>query len=284
MEENHLRFEGRIIGMVAILTGAVLAFVALAGPLAFNLIRYKVPPSAIYQAQGQDLINLVLIMPICVIGGALALVGSPKANRWLMLPPIYLMYASIAYGVGMEWSDPRYTGNSEKFVFLFVFLMIAGLLLLLYSLSRPKEVEAPVLGKKGRVVYSVLFVVFLLAFAGMWCGPILEIMRTGTTQSYDLMPTGFWTVRVFDLGVSIPLGLLSVYLLWTRPRTGFPVQLLFYGFFITQITAVLAMAAFQMAARDPSVSVFTIVVFACIAVIVYGGYFYVSRPRPSAKA
>ncbi len=123
------------------------------------------------------------------------------------------MYAAIAYAIGMEWSDPRYSGNSERYAFLFVFLLMAGLILLLYSAGRLKGEKAPTLKRRGKVVYSVLFVAFGLAFAAMWGMPIAEIMRTGTTAGYDAMRTGFWTVRVLDLGVSIPLCLLSVYLL-----------------------------------------------------------------------
>jgi hypothetical protein len=84
-------------------------------------------------------------------------------------------------------------------------------------------------------------------------------------------------VRLFDLGITIPLGLVGVYLLWTRPRTGFPLQLLFYGFFITQVTAVLAMAGFQIAARDPTAQVSAAALFACIALLVYGGFLFITR-------
>lgn len=281
METHTSAFEDRFAGIVVILSGLVFAFVALAGPLAFNLIRYRSSPSAIFQAQGQDLVNLVLVMPICMISGILALRKSPRTGRWIAFLPIYLMYSALAYGVGLEWSDPRYTGNSERFAFLFVFMMIAGLVLTLYTLARLKGDQAPEISKRSKTVYSAVLAVVLAAFAGMWASTLLEIARTGTTAGYDTAPTGFWTIRILDLGVSIPLGLLSVYLLWTRPKAGFAVQLLFYGFFIAQITAVLSMMVVEIANRDPLVNPVMVAVFCAIGASVYGGYFFITKRRKS---
>jgi hypothetical protein len=282
METQEFRFEDKIVGCVAALCALVLAFLSLMGPLVLGMIRYRTSENAILQVEGQDLVNLVLIVPVCLTGGVLAFRGSPKASRWLMFLPIYLIYMAIAYGIGAEWSDPRYTGNNERYAFFFIFLMIAGIVFLLYSVPRLKAEEAPELGARGKLVYSVLFVAFILIFTGMWSGQILEVMRTGAGGDYDGARTGFWTIRILDMGVSIPLGLLSVYLIWARPKTGFSVQRLFYGFFLTQITAVLAMMLFMFARRDPQADVGKAVVFACIGAIVYAGYFYVTGKRKLA--
>ncbi len=279
METKAFEFEDRIVGCLAILSAGVLAFIALGGPLVLNLIRYRTSASVVIQVQGQDLVNLLFIAPLCLWGGILALRGSPRAGRWLILLPLYLFYMAIAYGIAAEWSDPRYTGNNERFAFLFIFLMIAGVIFLLYAMPRLKTEDAPELGAKGKLVYSILFVCLLLIFTGMWSGQILEVMRTGANRDYDAARTLFWTVRILDMGVSIPLGLLSVYLLWTRPKTGFPVQLLFYGFFLTIITTVLALTFFMFAGRDPQADVGKAAVFVCIGAVVYAGYFYVTKKR-----
>lgn len=279
MESNTSMIEDRFAGIMAILSGLVFTSVALAGPLAFNLIRYRTSASAIFQGQGQDLVNMALVVPVCMIGGILALRGSPRAGRWLAFLPLYLMYTAFAFGVGIEWSDPRYTGNSERFAFLFVFELAAGLVLLLYCLGGLKGERAPDIPRRSKIVYSAVLVLLLAAFAAMWASSLLEIARTGTTSGYDAAPTGFMTIRILDLGFSIPLGLLSVYLLWTRPRAGFAVQLLFYGFFIAQITAVLAMFVVEIANRDPAVNPVMVVIFCVIAAAGYGGYFFITKRR-----
>jgi hypothetical protein len=279
MKQNTSAFEDRFAGIVAVLSGLVFIFLALAGPLVFNLIRYRTSASAVFQGQGQDLFNLVLMAPVCVIGGILALRRSPNAARWIAFLPVYLMYSALAFGVGIEWSDPRYTGNSERFAFFFVFEMIAGLVLLLHCLGSLRDREVPEIRKRGKTIYSIIFVVLMAAFAFMWGSSLLEVALTGGTAGYADAPTGFWTIRILDLGVSIPLGLLSVYLLWTRPKAGFPIQLLFYGFFIAQITAVLAMIVVEIANGDPLVNPVMVVIFGCIAAAVYGGYVFITKRR-----
>jgi hypothetical protein len=149
--------------------------------------------------------------------------------------------------------------------------------MLLYALAAaPKNMKSS-FKKSGLMVYSVLFTVFLLIFASMWVKEVLEVIRTGTTRGYDLAPTAFWLVRAFDLGFSIPLGLVSVYLLWARPATAYPIISLFYGFFFTQIIAVNAMGWVMFVKHDPTFLMRDLVVFMVLAVIIFFGFFYVRR-------
>ena len=72
-------------------------------------------------------------------------------------------------------------------------------------------------------------------------------------------------IRVFDLGFSIPLGLISVYLLWARPSKAYPIVSLFYGFFFTQIFAVLAMGWMMLIKKDPAFLWRDLIVFSVLA-------------------
>jgi hypothetical protein len=84
-------------------------------------------------------------------------------------------------------------------------------------------------------------------------------------------------VRVFDLGFTIPLGLVSVYLLWARPGSSFHVQFMFYGFFLTMIVAVDAMGIVMLLKKDPTFLWRDLVVFLALGVIVLAGFFYILR-------
>jgi hypothetical protein len=84
-------------------------------------------------------------------------------------------------------------------------------------------------------------------------------------------------VRIFDLGFTIPLGLISVYLLWTRPATSFPIQFLFYGFFLTMIIAVDTMGIIMLLKHDPTFLWRDLAVFLSLGVIVFIGFFYILR-------
>ena len=46
------------------------------------------------------------------------------------------MYVGLEYGLGQEWGSTVYTGNSEAYSWLFLILMVGGLILLIGSLSR----------------------------------------------------------------------------------------------------------------------------------------------------
>ena len=111
----------------------------------------------------------------------------------------------------------------------------------------------------------------------MWLKEVLEVVATGTSRGYDIAPAAFWLVRVFDLGFSIPLGLISVYLLWARPNKAYPVICLFYGFFFTQIVAVLAMGVTMFLTKDPTFLWRDLVVFTVLAAVIAFGFFYVRR-------
>jgi len=149
--------------------------------------------------------------------------------------------------------------------------------ILLYSLSIfPQKVEST-FKKKGLAVYSILFSLFILIFASMWIKEVQEVISTGTTRGYDIAPTAFWVVRIFDLGFTIPLGLISVYLLWVRPNTTYPIQFMFYGFFLTMIIAVNAMGFVMLLNDDPLFLLRDLIVFLILALIIFIGFVYVLR-------
>jgi hypothetical protein len=271
------RFERVFVGGLAILTGAVLVYLAVQGPLLLNRVAYKTAEIINNQLVGQDVVNLVLLSPLLVLGGVALLMKKPFAKDLLIATPLYLIYYVFGYTVGWEWSSPNYTGNSEGLTFHFLFVLVAALIILLYTLAIfPKNIAGH-FQKPGLIVYSVLFSLFLLVFAGMWVQEIREVIATGTTRGYDLAPTAFWLVRVFDLGFSMPLGLLSVYLLWARPNKAYPVISLFYGFFFTQIIAVNAMGWMMFLKKDPTFLMRDLAVFSILALIIVFGYFYVRR-------
>lgn len=270
-------FERIFMGLLSIVTGIILVFLAVNGPLFLGQIKYKTADILNNQLIGQDLVNLFLLSIILIAGGAALLLRKQLSKYLLIATPLYLIYYVLSYTIGWEWSSPKYSGNSEGYTFFFLFVLIASLLILLYSLSIfPKNVVSR-FNKKPLIIYSVLFSFFLLVFASMWVKEVLEVMATGTTRAYDIAPTAFWVVRIFDLGFSIPLGLVSVYLLWTRPNTTYPIQFLFYGFFLTMIIAVNAMGLVMYFNHDPTFLMRDLVVFITLALIVFSGFIYIQK-------
>ena len=268
-------FERVFVALIAIATGLMLVYLAVEGPAFLNHLRYKTPGINNNQIVAQDLVNVFLLSPLLIAGGVTLFFRRGIAPYLLMMTPLYLIYFVLSYTLGMEWSSTHYSGNSEQYTFHFLFILVSALIILLYGLSIfPGNVTAT-FRKTGLIIYSIGFPVFLLVFASMWIKEVLEVFATGTTRAYDASPTMFWVVRMFDLGFSIPLGLISVYLLWTRPRTTFPVQFLFYGFFLTMIVAVNAMGWVMWMNDDPTFMMRDLIVFLNLGLIIVSGFVYV---------
>ena len=270
-------FERISVALISIISGIFLIYLAIMGPAFLGQIHYKTAEVVNNQLVGQDIVNLFLLSPILIIGGIALLIRKQIARFLLIVTPLFLIYYVLSYTLGWEWSSTQYTGNSETYTFYFLFILISSLVILLYSLSVfPDRVESK-FRKKGLIIYSVLFTFFLLIFSTMWIKEVMEVISTGTTRGYDIAPTAFWLVRIFDLGFTIPLGLLSVYLLWTRPATTFTVQFMFYGFFLTMIIAVNAMGIMMLLKKDPTFLMRDLFVFLSLALIVFFGFFYILR-------
>ncbi len=276
------RFERIFVAALSIATGIILIYLAIEGPLFLQHIKYKTAGIINNQLVGQDMVNMFVLSPILIIAGITLYLKKKIAPYLLIITPLFLIYYVLSYTIGWEWSSPEYSGNSESYTFHFLFILISSLIMLLYSLSIfPQNVEST-FRKKGLIVYSVLFSFFLLIFASMWIKEVLEVMSTGTTRAYDVAPTAFWLVRIFDLGFTIPLGLISVYLLWARPNTTYPVQFMFYGFFLTMIIAVNAMGISMFLKDDPTFLMRDLIVFLILAMIVFAGFIYILKNFKSA--
>jgi hypothetical protein len=270
-------FERIVTGLLAVMAGAVLIYLAVQGPLVRGVIRYRTAEVINNQLAGQDVVNLFLLSPLLIVGGLALLLKKRFAKDLLIATPLFLIYYALSYTIGWEWGSPAYAGNSQAFTFHFLFVLVAALIILLYSLAEfPKNVVSrfrPV----GLAVYSLVFSALLLVFAGMWLKEVREVIVTGTARGYDIAPTAFWLVRVFDLGFSIPLGFLGLYLMWARPNRAFPIICLFYGFFFTQIIAVNAMGWVMLLKKDPTFLWRDLIVFSALALIIAFGFFYVRR-------
>lgn len=271
------RFERMFVGFLAVATGVLLVYLAIQGPLFLGVIRYRTHPLILNQIIGQDVVNLVLLSVISLAGGVALWLRRPVAKYLLIATPLYLIYFVLSYTIGWEWSSPAYSGNSERYFFHFLFILVAALVVMLYSLSVFPRDRVARFNRKGLAVYSILLVFFLLVFAAMWMKEVFEVMARGTTRAYDIAPAAFWLVRVFDLGFTIPLGLLSVYLLWTRPASSFPVQFMFYGFFTTMVTAVVTMGVIMGVKKDPTFLWRDLAVFLILGVLVFAGFAYILR-------
>ncbi|MFW9944657.1 MAG: hypothetical protein ACFFB7_06635 [Candidatus Sifarchaeia archaeon] len=287
-EPRHEVFERYVVGLTAILCALVLVIIAILGPLGLGVMEHRTSQSGIYQTTGQDLANLLLLAPILSIGGVLHLRRRDSSKYFLILTSITLIYTGLSYGIGQEWSNSVYTGNIENYFWLFWAMIVGGLIIGMSSLSMFTEDDAPEFGRRGLRIYVILLAIFLLFFAIMWSSEVFEVIATGdtTSGSYQSSPTVFWVIRYLDLGVSIPIGFISLYLLATRPRQAYPIVLLFFGFFVTLGTAVNTMALVQVLSGDPEIAgaaAAGLVIFPVLGILAWAGLYYLVRDKVRDK-
>ncbi|MBD3159350.1 MAG: hypothetical protein GF309_11220 [Candidatus Lokiarchaeota archaeon] len=280
-EPSHLVFERYVISLVAIACAIVFIVIAAIGPLGLGIMEHRSSQSVIWQLMGQDLADLILITPILLIGGLAHLLRKEWAKYFLILPPVTLIYTGLTYGIGQEWNNPAYSGNIEHYFGLLIFLVIGGLILGMSSLSMFEPDDAPTFNPRNLKIYAAVMSVLLLLFAMMWLGEVFQVLNTGGTESgtYENTPNVFWVIRYFDLGLTIPLGFISLYLLLTRPRTAYPVILLFFGFFVTLGTAVNAMGWVMFLNGDPELQIPALVIFGILGALSYVGLLYLVKDK-----
>ncbi len=270
-------YERKSAGALLTLNGIALIALSLLGPLFTQRIRYATSPSGISQMMGQDAVNLFIFGPLFAVGGILYWTGKRIGPYVTAMAAVFLLYFGLTVGIGMEWSDVRYVGNSEQAFALFLFFFISGLVLSVVTLTEFGRMSMTSMPPKVKIPYSVVFALFILLFSGMWISEISDVLRTGTARGYDEAPTIFWVIRFLDLGLSIPLALFSLYLLWTRPDSSPGIQMLLYGFFITMIISVNAMGLTMAAKGDADYIFSQQLVFLGIACIVFWGYGLIVR-------
>lgn len=280
-EPCHLVFERYAVSIVAIVCAIIFIVIAAVGPLGLGIMQHRSSQSVIWQLMGQDLADLLLITPILLLGGIAHLLRKEWSKHLLILSPVTLIYTGLTYGIGQEWNNPAYSGNIERYFGLLVFLVIGGLILGMSSLSMFGPDDAPTFNPRNLKIYAAVMSILLLLFAMMWLGEVFQVLNTGGTESgtCENTPNIFWVIRYFDLGLTIPLGFISLYLLLVRPRTAYPVILLFFGFFVTLGTAVNAMGWVMFLNGDPELQIPGLVIFGILGALSYAGLLYLVKDK-----
>ncbi|MDD2423605.1 MAG: hypothetical protein PHT37_05680 [Candidatus Cloacimonetes bacterium] len=281
---NPENFERIFIAVIALICAGLLIYLGIEGPLIKGNIVYRTHPTVYNQLIAQDAVNTFVIAPILILG-AWGLLQRKRFGKYLLvLTPLFLLYYAISYGVGWEWMAPDYQGNNQLYFFHYLGVLISALLIMFYTLDAFPPRMKPRIKKKPLIIYSVIFTIFTSLFAMMWMKDIFTLFATGTTGGYDISPAAFWLVRFLDLGFSVPLAFISLYLLWLRPQSSFPVQMLLYGFFLSMSVVVNAMGLVMYLNNDPAADLKVNLVFLVLLLISITGYVFILKAYKKRKS
>lgn len=195
--------------------------------------------------RGNDLVSLVVAVPLLVIALVFSLRGSQKAQLlWLgMLGYTLYNYAFYLFGAAF---NPLFL----IYVMLFslsIFALIFGLPKVdIYGISQRFNPRTPVKWIGG---FMLFFAVFL---GGMWISRSLNFIITGKIPQ-DIIQTGHPTSIVYalDLSLLIPFLVLGAFLLWQRQPWGYILSAMLMIKCSTYVLSLIAMSGFAANAGVP---------------------------------
>jgi hypothetical protein len=263
--------------------GLGLAANSLLGPLAFDAIRYPFSGSVRNQLLGLDAVSLLLVAPLCVLAGVLALRGNPAGPVLALGPATYTAYMFVQYVVG-----PQYLG-APRILALHLGLFILSVVVTAKAWSAVVPARLPAMSpsrsrRRGVIALGLAaFVVsrYVPVLLGSWSGePIAAEFRAA--------PSFFWTILLMDLGIVVPAGVATAIALLRRTPGAARAMYALVGWFALVPPSVAAMSVAMALEHDPNattggtvVSVAAAALLAAFAVGVFRPLFAGSR-RPAA--
>jgi hypothetical protein len=201
--------------------GLSVAGVALLGPLACDVVRYRVAPSLRDQLIGSDLVSLAVIAPLAVLAAVLSRRGSPAGPLLALGPAVASWCLLFALLVGQDRGG-RYGGNDEAFL-----PVLLGLLLLASSVTvgawRAVPRERVVFDRPtGVLVGGLLLAAVAFDLAGRYLPAWLALVAGRPPAEYAGGPGFWWALAVEDLAALLPVAVVTGIGLLRRARWAGP--------------------------------------------------------------
>jgi len=187
--------------------GGLIIVYAVLGPLVLDVIHFRTTASGLNQVRGGDLAALVVVAPVCMAVGRLAWRGHPAAPVLALAPGMFAMYMYSQLILGNEYL--HLPGNVERFfpLLLAMFVLAAAIVLHCWGLTQPEGL--PVSSRRLERGSGILLVV-IAAFVvvGIHLPGLVDALRDHPSgEAYLAMPTTFWVVKFYDLGLVVPAAL-----------------------------------------------------------------------------
>jgi hypothetical protein len=270
------------LGLFGLAAG--LASVSLLGPFLTEAIHYHVSTTLLNQTIGLDAVSLVVVAPLAVVIGILALHGRPAAPVLALAPATYTAYMFLQYVVGPEYlSRP---GNSERFFPLFVVLFALGSAVAVRAWSRIELARLPALSERRlRLVGGVLLPLGALVAFSRYVPALADAMSVSPSDGgYLAGPTFFWTIAMLDLGLALPAVVVACVGLLRGAAWGVKATYGVVGWLALVGTAVAGMGIAMYANDDPNASLGATVAMTLLALGFVALAVFVFRPLVRAAA
>ena len=242
------------------LTGPIAILAAIAAGVGFFVEDlYRDAPLNAAQAVGQDLVTLVVALPVLVISAILALRGSMRARLLWLGATGYMVYTYASYALAI-----RFNALFLVYVALLgcsLYALIGGLVTTDFArikacFSRETPVKA----------VSIFLGVVAVLFYFMWLSEDVPALLAGVVPQGVVdgeAPTD--VVHVLDMAWILPANVLAAMWLWRRRPLGYALAGTLLSFLSLLVLAIMSMIFFELIyglAAGFGIAVFFGVVFA----------------------
>lgn len=270
-----MRSNRALAAGLACLGGLVIVY-AILGPLVLDVIHFRTAASGLNQIRGGDLAALIIVAPTCFAIAWLAWRGHPAAPVMAMAPGMFAMYTYSQLILANEYL--RLPGNIERFfpLLLAMFLVAAAVTLRCWGLVRP-EALPPSTRRLQRGSGILLVVIAAFVALGLHLPTLVDALRDRPSGAdYLAMPTAFWVVKFYDLGIVVPAALtVGIGLLRHQPWARKPAYAILGGYVLLG-WSVAGMAWSMLLGGDSDASVAMVAGFTGISAAgtVFGYFLY----------
>lgn len=244
----------RPLALVLLGLGAGVAAASVLGPLALGVIDYHVGDDVLNQVVGGDAVALVLVAPAALAAAVLTWRRHSVGPVLALAPSAFAMYVYTQLAVGGEFTvEP---GNSERFfpLFLGVFLLAATAFGLAWrtvgAITLPEPTTAM---RRTSATVLVLLAVFLTV--GLHLRGLVDVLDGPPYGvEYTQGPAVFWIVKWMDLGIVVPVAVLTAVGILRRAGWATRAMYAVIGWGALLGCAVAAMGVVMVARDDPAAS------------------------------
>lgn len=223
---------------------------SLLGPFAADAIDYPWSVSMRNQAIGLEAVSLLVVAPLCVAAGILALRGHAAAPLVVFGPAAYTAYMFLQYVIGPEYA--YYPGVLP--LHLGLFILGAGTAVAAWAAADPKRL--PPMARHSRHRWALLLLA-LAAFVLSRYLPALVAALQGDplTAEFREDVSMYWSIVLLDLGIVVPATIAAAVALFNGARWGSKALSAIMGWFALVPPSVAAMGMAMVAGDDPNASV-----------------------------
>ena len=188
----------RWLGIALIALGLGLIANSLLGPFVADAIRYPLSESVLNQTTGLEAVSLLLVAPLCILAGVLAIRGRAVAPLVAFGPAAYSAYMFLQYVVGPEY---RYYPRVLP-MHLALFTLGGGIAVAAWSAIDSEQL--PRMTRRSERRHGVLLLVLGAFIVSRYLPALFAERDDPLPAEFRADVSMYWSIFLLDLGVVVP--------------------------------------------------------------------------------